>query len=305
VATAGRERRSRHCEPRRKPLEPMKKQKILLINDMAGYGKVATAAMLPVMSYFGYPTFNLPTALVSNTLDYGKFNILDTTEYIRGVFPVWKTLGFGFDAICTGFITSEPQARIISDYCKEESARGTVIFTDPIMGDEGKLYNGVTAGRIACMREIIAVADLIYPNYTEACYLTGTPYQEGGVSREALRRLTDKLRAIGTKSVLITSVKVDGQTSVAGYNHKSGNYFVLPYEEIPVHFPGTGDIFSAILTCHILRGEPLEQSARTAMDNLYTLIDLNRNNPDKNQGIPIEQCLSVLGGQTEKPSRRA
>ena len=29
----------------------MKKKQILLINDLAGYGKVATAAMLPILSY--------------------------------------------------------------------------------------------------------------------------------------------------------------------------------------------------------------------------------------------------------------
>ena len=88
----------------------MSKKQILLINDMAGYGKVATAAMLPILSYLGHPVYNLPTALVSNTLDYGKFNILETTDYIRGVFPVWKELGFSFDAIATGFIASERQA---------------------------------------------------------------------------------------------------------------------------------------------------------------------------------------------------
>lgn len=278
----------------------MKKEKILLINDMAGYGKVATAAMLPILSYFGYPTYNLPTALVSNTLDYGKFNILDTTDYICGVFPVWHKLGFSFDAICTGFITSERQAGIISRYCKEESGKGTIIFADPIMGDEGKLYNGVTAGSIACMREIIAVADLIYPNYTEACYLTDIPYRPAGVGQEELRRLIDGLTSIGTKSALITSIIVDGQTSVAGYNHKNNRYFTLPYTEIPVRFPGTGDIFSAILISHILNGEPLEQSVRTAMDNIYSLIDQNKDNPDKKQGIPIEQYLSMLDDKTKK-----
>lgn len=90
----------------------MSKKQILLINDMAGYGKVATAAMLPILSYFGHPTYNLPTALVSNTLDYGKFNILDTTDYIQGVFPVWKALGFRFDAIATGL--SSAKDRLLS-----------------------------------------------------------------------------------------------------------------------------------------------------------------------------------------------
>jgi len=269
-------------------------RQILLINDMAGYGKVATAAMLPILSYFGHPTYNLPTALVSNTLDYGKFNLLDTTDYIRGVFPVWAELGFHFDAIATGFIASERQAALVSGYCLEQAEKGTIIFVDPIMGDEGKLYNGVTEAAIVSMREMLAVAHLSFPNYTEACYLTGTPYCPTGVSAEEARRLTDALRGIGTKSVVITSILVDGQSSVTGYNHDRGEYFTLPYTEIPVHFPGTGDMFSAILIGHLLNGEPLIESTRKAMDAVYTLIDLNKDNRDKNRGIPIERYLNLL-----------
>ena len=87
-------------------------KQILLINDVVGYGKVGMGAMLPILSYLGIPTYSLPTALVSNTLDYGKFNIQDTTEYIRGTLPVWKQLGFSFDAVCTGLMFSEEQASL-------------------------------------------------------------------------------------------------------------------------------------------------------------------------------------------------
>lgn len=270
------------------------KRQILLVNDIAGYGKVATAAMLPILSYFGYPTYNLPTALVSNTLDYGKFNILDTTEYIKGVFPVWKQLGFSFDAIATGFIASERQADIVARYCQEQAALGTTIFVDPIMGDEGKLYNGVTAATINSMREMLSVAHICYPNYTEACYLTGRAYQPEGISQGEARSLLDHLRKTGTKSALVTSVPVDGTPSVIGYNHMNGEYFQLTYEEIPVHFPGTGDIFSAVLIAHLLDGEELKHSVRIAMDAVYQLIDLNKDNLDKNRGIPLEQYLNIF-----------
>lgn len=272
----------------------MSKKQILLINDMAGYGKVATAAMLPILSYMGHPTYNLPTALVSNTLDYGKFNILDTTEYIKGVFPVWKELGFCFDAIATGFIVSANQARIVSEYCLEEAAKGTVIYVDPIMGDEGKLYNGVTPEAIENMRGMIKAAHLIYPNYTEACYLTETEFKPEGVSAGEARGLIDRLLAFGAKSVLITSITVDGQTSVIGYNNRNGEYFSLPYNEIPVHFPGTGDIFSAVLIGHLLNGKELCESTLEAMNALSRLIELNKDNDDKNRGIPIEKYLCVL-----------
>jgi len=272
----------------------MSKKQILLINDMAGYGKVATAAMLPILSYMGHPTYNLPTALVSNTLDYGKFNILDTTDYITGVFPVWKELGFAFDAIATGFIVSERQARIVSAFCREQAAGGTTIYVDPIMGDEGKLYNGVTSATIRHMHEMLAVADLMFPNYTEACYLTGRAYSAAGVGTDEWQGLLDDLRRLSGKSVLITSIPVGGNPSVVGYNHKSQQYFMLPYTEIPVHFPGTGDIFSAVLIGHLLNGESLRKSTRTAMDAVARLIELNKDNADKNRGIPLENYLSIL-----------
>lgn len=279
---------------RKKRMDVKNKRQILLVNDIAGYGKVATAAMLPILSYFGYPTYNLPTALVSNTLDYGKFSILDTTEYIKGVFPVWRQLGFSFDAIATGFIASERQADIVARYCQEQAALGTTIFVDPIMGDEGKLYNGVTAATINSMREMLSVAHICYPNYTEACYLTGRAYQPEGISQGEARSLLDHLRKTGTKSALVTSVPVDGTPSVIGYNHMNGEYFQLTYEEIPVHFPGTGDIFSAVLIAHLLDGEELKHSVRMAMDAVYQLIDLNKDNLDKNRGIPLEQYLNIF-----------
>jgi pyridoxine kinase len=269
-------------------------KQILLINDMAGYGKVATAAMLPILSYMGLPVYNLPTALVSNTLDYGKFNILDTTDYIKGVFPVWKELGFHFDAIATGFIASERQARIVSEYCTSQAAIGTTIFVDPIMGDEGKLYNGVTSSTINSMLEMISVAHLIYPNYTEACFLTGTEYAPEGITVEEAWTLVDKLRAVGAMSVIITSCIVDGRHCVVGYNHFSDRRFLLEYTEIPVHFPGTGDIFSAVLIGNLLKDRPLVQSTRCAMDVVARLIELNKNNVDKNRGIPLEKFLGEI-----------
>ena len=272
----------------------MNKKQILLINDMAGYGKVATAAMLPILSYFGIPTYNLPTALVSNTLDYGKFNILDTTDYIKGVFPVWKELGFSFDAIATGFIASERQAAIVSRYCQEQAALGTTIFVDPIMGDGGRLYNGVTQKQVKLMREMVSVAHLTFPNYTEACYLTSTPYHAEGMSWEDARELLSRLRDIGCRSALVTSAKVEGQSCVIGYNHFNGEFFRLDYDEIPVLIHGTGDIFSAVLIGHLLKGEQLKQSTRTAMDVVSRLIERNRDLDDKKRGIPIEKCLDLL-----------
>ena len=274
-------------------------KQLLIINDLCGYGKVATTAMLPILSYMGVPTFNLPTALVSNNLEYGKFSLLETTDYIKDSFRVWKELGFTYDAIATGFMASEQQARIIAAYCREQALNnGTAIYVDPIMGDEGKLYNGISQATILAMRQMISVAHLCFPNYTEACYLTDTPYRPEGVSRDEAYTLMEKLRQMGSRSVLITSIPVDGKMSVVGYKAPSGRLggasFCLTYEEIPVRIPGTGDIFSAIVIGNLLNGVPLKDSTRRAMDIVRTLIDKNRDMPDRYRGIALERFLHVL-----------
>lgn len=67
--------------------------KVLLVGDMAGYGKISIGAMIPIMSHMGFNLYNLPTALVSNTLDYGLFEILDTTEYMKNTLKVLEGAG--------------------------------------------------------------------------------------------------------------------------------------------------------------------------------------------------------------------
>lgn len=102
-------------------------KRILLINDMAGYGKVALAAMIPILSSARHQVFNLPTALVSNTLDYGTFDILETTGYMRGGIDAWEKLGFEFDAVATGFFgergADEARRRLLPRTARDGSHR--------------------------------------------------------------------------------------------------------------------------------------------------------------------------------------
>lgn len=271
-------------------------KKILLINDLAGYGKVALSAMVPVLSHMKHETYNLPTAIVSNTLDYGKFDILDTTDYMKNALKVWEELDFSFDAVSTGFIVSKEQTELIIEFCNEKSKNGVVIFTDPIMGDEGYLYNGVGEETIGLMKRLISVADYIVPNYTEAAYLTGMEYKEEGATEEEYHEMIDGLRTLGAKSVVITSAKVKDadKKSVVGYDHRKQEYFRIDFDEIPVRFPGTGDIFSAVFIGKILDGDDLCVATEKSMNAVRKMIEMNVSNSDKYKGIPIETCMEVL-----------
>ncbi len=280
-------------------------KQILLINDVVGRSHVGMVAMLPILNHLGHITYNLPTALVSNTLNYGQFSILETTDYMRDTIPVWHKLGFRFDAVCTGLMFSEEQARLVGGYCSQMRSEGTTVFVDPIMGDGGHLYNGISDTQVRLMREMVSVADLTFPNYTEACYLADIQYKEEGMDWDEACRLLDGIVALGAKSAVVTSAKVDGHTCVIGRRSdeslpgfrqdiSDGLYFRIDYEEIPVAFHGTGDIFSAVLIGHLMNGERLKESTQTAMTVVSSLIERNRALPDKCCGIPIEQCLDLL-----------
>lgn len=269
---------------------------ILIINDMPGCSKVATAAMLPILSHMGYSVHNLPTAVVSNTLDYGKFALLDTTDYMEQAIAVWAELGFQFDCITTGFLASARQVDIIRSFIDSQKKEGLLVMTDPIMGDDGKLYNGVTEESVDNMRRLIGVADVIVPNLTEAEFLTGLYEGQEALSAQQARQVLDALRAFGPRSVIITSgvEQESGAYVVWGYDHSEDTYFTIPYRFIKVHFPGTGDMFSAVLVGELLKGRGLQRSVKRAMDVLEKIIFLDRDELDKNRGVRIEKYLNLL-----------
>lgn len=272
-------------------------KQILLINDVVGCSHVGMVAMLPILTHQGHAVYNLPTALVSNTLDYGRFNVMETTGYMRGTLPVWQQLGFRFDAVCTGLMFSEEQARLVEDYCRRLRDEGTRVYVDPIMGDGGRLYNGISQRQVELMRQMVGVADLTFPNLTEACLLTDTPFRAEGMTWDEACRMLDALLALGARSALITSARVDGRSCVVGASSEPGgrvSRFKVVYDEIPVAFHGTGDVFSAVLVGLLLNGNTLEQSVQRTVEVVCRLIDRNRQLPDKYRGIPIEQCLDLL-----------
>lgn len=269
----------------------MSKNNIVLINDRPGYSRVALSAMTPVLYHMGYGILNLPTALVSNTLDYGEFAILDTTDYMKECIKVWKKLNFNINSIATGFVISEEQIGIIEEVININRSYNPYVMVDPIMADNGILYNGIEEDRISIMRNLISKADLTIPNITEAYLLLENRFNKVLVdSKNDLKDLIDGIREKGSKSVVITSVKdKNGNYYIAGYDHYYKEYFKMPYNKIDVNYPGTGDIFSAIVLSYVLKNRRLSEATKIASDFIYNcILESEENNADRKEGINLE-----------------
>ncbi|MBQ7889752.1 MAG: pyridoxamine kinase [Erysipelotrichaceae bacterium] len=267
-------------------------KKICCVNDMPGVGKIALSAMIPILSSKGIDVASLPTALVSNTLDFGKFDILDTTEYMEKTVDIWHDLGFAFDCISTGFMVNPKQIDIVEKLIHNQNKENLLVVVDPIMGDEGKLYNGVTKKNVDIMRKLSSYADILIPNYTEVCYLVDKPYKSESLSSKEAEELIKRTLDLGAKSVVITSTLVEGNHCVIGYDHTTDKTFILSYEMVDVRFPGTGDLFSAVLISEYLNGKSLKCSTRYAMKMIREIILDNLTKQEKFFGVDIERYIS-------------
>lgn len=274
-------------------------KKILLINDMPCYGKVAINAMTPILIRRGFELFYLPTTIVSNTLNYGKYAFVDTTDFMMQTIKIWRELGFKFDAVSVGYIADDKQADIILEVCREAAEYGAKIYVDPIMADNGKFYNSVNESRTEIMKKLIAVADCVLPNLTESCFLTGTSYKENGYGADELLLITQKLCKLGAKSVIITSGLINGSKGciyncVIGYESQDESLTTVQYEELPVHVNGTGDTFSAAVIAELTDGASLKDALTKSVTFVEELIRNNLSILEDYNGLPIEAHIEKL-----------
>lgn len=274
-----------------------KNKDILLINDLPGVGKVALSAMMPIVSSLGFRVHNLPTAIVSNTLDYGLFEIMDMTEYMEKTIDIWNKLNFKFDCICTGFINSDPQVELIEKIINDNKENSPIVMVDPIMGDDGKLYLGLSENVVNNMRKMCSMADIVTPNLTEASFILYDEMRDESLNKKQIKEYIDEFRKIGSKSVIITSVKhkEDNNYYIEGYSHFEDEYFSIPYDYINVRFPGTGDVFSAVLITKFLNGLTLKESCKAASDFVRKAMEKDEKIVvDKRMGMNIEDNLQFL-----------
>ena len=181
---------------------------------------------------------------------------------MRSYMDEWRKLELHFQGICTGFLGSPQQIAIVTDFLKDFKEKDTIVIVDPVMGDYGKMYPTYSMETCLKMRELIPLADIITPNLTEACILTGIPYEEKW-SRKKLLWLAETLSAMGPEKVVITGI-IQGEF-IANYCYEKGaEPRIFRTIKAGTQRSGTGDIFASIIAADAVNGTAFEQSVRKA-----------------------------------------
>lgn len=244
----------------------MKKQKrAALINDISCLGRCSMTAAIPIISACGIESVPLPTGIFSAHTEFEGFVKTDLTDKISEITDHWKNLGIRFDCIYSGYLASRKQAENVKRFLLDFKKSDTLYIADPVMGDNGVFYKGIDDSFVSEMRFLCSLADIIVPNVTEACMLTGTELREQ-YNMDFIKELLISLRNLGSARIVITGVELgDGQIGCAVYDSLTGkaNMFFTPKTE--GRFPGTGDVFAAALTAAVMNGKAFADAVQIAM----------------------------------------
>lgn len=273
-------------------------KRLVSIQDISCFGKCSLTAALPITSAMGIETCVMPTAVLSTHTGSGfeGYTYRDLTSDIPQIASHWKKLGLKLDAICTGYLGSFEQIKIVSDFFDDFKTKENLIIVDPVMGDKGTYYAGFNDDFAREMKKLCKKADVILPNLTEAALLLGEKYHEGKYDENYIRELLIKLSELGSKIVVLTGVSFDDNSQgVMSYNSETGEFSAYFSDNIPGYFHSTGDVFSATLSGALVKGFSMSRSVKIAVDFTVDCIKHTLGHEKEHwYGVMFEECIPDL-----------
>lgn len=280
-------------------------KKVAVIQDLSSFGKCSLTAAIPVLSVMGVQACPLPTAILSAQTGYPSFFCEDFTSKMKYFEEEWSKLQVTFDGIYTGFVTGREQIDNIFHFLDTFHTKETTLLVDPVMGDIGQAYKLFTEELLVRMRELVKCADVITPNVTECCLLTGLSYEKlySYLNErdfiEALEEAGKTLQQETDAKVIITGVNppsADPDKQFIGNMYLGGNktfYSTIPYNG--KSYSGTGDLFASVIMGSMMRGESLEKSVHLAEAFLTAAIhDTSLEQISEVEGVNFEKYLRML-----------
>lgn len=270
-------------------------KRVAAIHDISCFGKCSLTVALPIISAAGIECAGIPTAVLStHTGGFSGYTFRDLTEDIMPVANHWKKEGLTFDAIYTGYLGSIEQIDLVCEAVDTFGTKDTMLIVDPVMADHGKLYGGFPENFPKEMVRLCAKADIITPNITEAAFMTDMPYCEAPHSEEYINSLLQGLRKITNGKIVLTGVCFDaGEIGAACLDGDNLEYIFTPLVDAAYH--GTGDVFTSTLTCGILKGKTLKESALIAAKYTAGCIKLTKEQyPEMKYGVNFEAEIPNL-----------
>ncbi|MFE3573663.1 pyridoxamine kinase [Lysinibacillus sp. NPDC059133] len=280
-------------------------KKVAVIQDMSSFGKCSLTAAMPVLSVMGVQAVPLPTAILTAQTGYPSFYCEDLTSKMDYFVDEWSKLGATFDGIHTGFVTGKEQIDNIFRFLNVFHSSKTTLLVDPVMGDLGEVYKLYTGELLDRMKALVKCADIITPNITECCLLTGLSYeklqsyQADSDYLQALEEAGHQLQQTTGANVIITGLNpppVDANKRYVGNMYVDADRSFSSIREYNGEsYSGTGDLFASVIMGGMMRGQDLVESMKLAETFLAASIEAtSKEQIPREAGVNFEKFLRML-----------
>lgn len=282
--------------------------RVAAVHDLSCFGRCSLTVIMPILACMGIQVCPLPTALLSTHLGgFQNIAFCDFTDRMAEFYRHWQQEQIVFDCIYSGFLASTRQIDTVAHFIDTFSANQPLVLVDPVMGDDGRLYSVYTAEMQQHMKKLVSKADVITPNFTEACFLLGESYQEEVPEPAALKDWLVRLAGFGPATVIMTGIPLaNRQIMNLGYERHSGRFWQVVSEHIPARYPGTGDIFASVLAGALLDKQNVPQAMELAAEfvNMAIKTTYAAGTPAR-EGVLLESTLPWLAAtwQSAKHSK--
>lgn len=272
-----------------------KLKRILAIHDISCVGKCSITEALPVISACGIECSILPTSLLStHTGGFTNYTFLDLSDEMNKIVNHFKSLNLDIDAFYTGYLGNIKQIEDVINYIDLLKNKNSIIFVDPVMADDGKLYKAFDLNYAHKMVDLVKKANVIIPNLTEACLLLDIPYlDKKDWNLDNFKNIVLKLSKLSNNIniVILSGVEIKkGKIGVLGYNKLINEFFYVETDKIDGYFHGTGDLLSSSIISCLMNGLSLDKSCQYSIDFVFnSILKTVEENRDYKYGVSFEK----------------
>ena len=264
--------------------------RLAALHDISGFGRGSMTTAIAVSSAAGVQCCPVVGSVLSAHTAYPQVTVRDLTEDLPGYIDSWQRIGCDFDALYSGYMSHVSQGEQMLRLLEKSARPGCLFLVDPVMGDNGKAYSTVTSALIDRMRGLCRRADLILPNATEAALLLEREPQTDAFDDASAQALADELLTLAPSAV-VTGLALGKYIGCAGSGRER---FVIKKLHISRSFPGTGDLYGAVLIGSLIQGNALSAAADNAAEFVSLAIQQTPADQDTRYGVWFEPLLPRL-----------
>lgn len=188
---------------------------LVIWQALAGLGSCSLNVSLPVAACFNVRAVPLASAVLSSHGGYKNCSGDSCADLLDKARYQYQTLNLKPRALLVGYLPDIAAQQALINF--KQAFPDCLLFLDPVLGDNGRIYSKLNYDLVKGMRELLPLADVIFPNLTEAALLLGlnsdelltlSANKDVSTLLQTVETYMEELQQLGAAAVLLKGLRL-------------------------------------------------------------------------------------------------